>query len=79
MTLVLRQGIKLAALGVVLGLVGAWILTRWLTSLLYGVTTNDPLTLVVITLLPMMIATLASWLPARRATKVDPVVALRSE
>ena len=79
MTLVLRQGIKLAAVGVMLGLVGAWILTRWLSSLLYGVTTNDPLTLVVITLLPMMIATLASWLPARRATKVDPMVALRSE
>ena len=79
MTLVLRQGIKLAALGVVLGLVGAWILTRWLTSLLYGVTANDPLTLVVITLLPMVIATLASWLPARRATNVDPMVALRSE
>jgi ABC-type lipoprotein release transport system permease subunit len=79
MTLVLRQGIKLAALGVVLGLVGAWTLTRWLTSLLYGVSTNDPLTLVVITLLPMVVAILASWLPARRATKVDPMVALRSE
>jgi putative ABC transport system permease protein len=79
MTLVLRQGIKLAVLGVLLGLAGAWILTRWLTSLLYGVSTNDPLTLVVITLLPMMIATLASWLPARRATKVDPMVALRYE
>ena len=79
MTLVLRQGIKLAALGVALGLIGAWILTRWLTSLLYGVTRNDPLTLVVITLLPMIIATVASWLPARRATKVDPMVALRYE
>jgi ABC-type antimicrobial peptide transport system permease subunit len=79
MALVLRQGIKLAALGVVLGLVGAWTLTRWLTSLLYGVSTNDPLTLIVITLLPMVVATLASWLPARRATKVDPMVALRSE
>jgi ABC-type lipoprotein release transport system permease subunit len=79
MRLVLGQGIKLAALGVVLGLAGALILTRWLTSLLYGVTTTDPFTLAVITLLPMLVATLACWLPARRATKVDPMVALRNE
>jgi putative ABC transport system permease protein len=79
MALVLRQGIKLAVLGVLLGLVGALILTRWLSSLLYGVSATDPLTFAVITLLPLIIATLASWLPARRATKVDPLVALRHE
>lgn len=79
MTLVLRQGIKLAVLGVLLGLVGAFSLTRWLSSLLYGVSATDPLTFAVITSLPMAIATLATWLPARRATKVDPLVALRYE
>ena len=79
MRLVLGQGIKLAAVGVVLGLAGALILTRWLTSLLYGVTATDPFTLAVITLLPMLVATLACWLPARRATKVDPMVALRND
>jgi putative ABC transport system permease protein len=79
MTLVLGQGIKLALLGVLLGLVGAFSLTRWLESLLFGVSTTDPSTFALITLLPLVIATLASWLPARRATKVDPLVALRYE
>jgi len=79
MTLVLGQGIKLALLGVLLGLVGAFSLTRWLESLLFGVSTTDPFTFALITLLPLVIATLASWLPARRATKVDPLVALRYE
>ena len=79
MGLVVRQGIKLAALGVLLGLVGAFSLMRWLTSLLYGVSATDPLTFAVITLLPMIIAALACWLPALRATKVDPLEALRSE
>jgi len=79
MTLVLGQGIKLAGLGVLLGLAGAFILTRWLTSLLYGVSATDPLTFAVITLLPLIVAMLACWLPARRATKVDPLLALRYE
>jgi putative ABC transport system permease protein len=79
MKLVLGQGIKLAGLGVLLGLVVAFSLTRWLTSLLYGVGATDPLTFVLIALLPMVVAVLACWLPARRATKVDPLVALRYE
>jgi putative ABC transport system permease protein len=79
MALVLKQGMKLAALGVVLGLIGAMSMTRWLASLLYGVSATDPLTFTLIALLPMIVATLACWIPARRATKVDPLVALKYE
>ena len=79
MILVMGQGMKLAVLGVLLGLVGAVGLTRWLASLLYGVSVTDPLTFVVIVLLPMIVAALACWIPARRATKVDPMVALKYE
>jgi predicted permease len=79
MALVMGQGMKLAVLGVLLGLVGAVGLTRWLASLLYGVSATDPLTLLVITLLPMIVSLAACWIPARRATKVDPLVALKYE
>ena len=79
MKLVLWQGMKLAALGVLLGLIGAVMLTRGLGSLLYGVSATDPLTFAVIALLPMVVTTLACWVPARRATRVDPLVALRCE
>jgi len=79
MTLVLRQGMKLVALGVFLGLIGAVGMTRWLVSLLYGVSATDPLTFFVIAVLPMAVAMLACWIPARRATRVDPLVALKYE
>ncbi|HEU5235791.1 MAG TPA: ABC transporter permease [Pyrinomonadaceae bacterium] len=79
MTLVLGQGMKLAALGVFLGLIGAVSVTRWLASLLYGVSATDPLTFFVIAMLPMAAAMLACWIPARRATRVDPMVALKYE
>jgi ABC-type lipoprotein release transport system permease subunit len=79
MGLVLRQGMRLAMLGVLLGLIGAVTMTRWLAGLLYDVSATDPLTFAVIALLPMIVATLACWIPARRATKVDPLVALRCE
>jgi len=79
MRLVLGQGMKLAGLGVLLGLVGAVTLTRGLRSLLYGVSATDPLTFSVIALLPMVGTILACWIPARRAAKVDPLVALRCE
>ncbi len=79
MALVMGQGMKLATLGVLLGLAGAVGLTRWLASLLYGVSATDPSTFVVISVLPLLVAILASWIPARRATKVDPLVALKSE
>ena len=77
--LVLGEGMKVVLIGIGIGLLGAFALTRWIKSLLFGVSANDPMTFVVITLLLMMIALLACWLPARRATKVDPLVALRYE
>jgi putative ABC transport system permease protein len=77
--LVVGHGLKLAALGIVPGLVGALAMTRWLSSLLYGVSASDPLTYAGVALLTACVALLACLLPARRATKVDPMVALRYE
>jgi putative ABC transport system permease protein len=77
--LVLRQGMRLAAIGMAGGLVAALALTRFLAGLLYGVRPADPATLTAVTLLLGGIAFLACYIPARRATAVDPVVALRCE
>ena len=79
LALVLRQGLTLAALGVALGLVGAAAATRGLESLLYGVTSLDPLTYAGVILLLAAVAGAACWLPAARAARVDPTVALRAE
>jgi putative ABC transport system permease protein len=76
---VIRQGLLTVALGVLVGLAAAFALSRVLASALFGITTSDPVTYVAIPLVLLAVALLASWLPARRATRVDPNVALRVE
>jgi ABC-type antimicrobial peptide transport system permease subunit len=77
--LVVRQGLTLAAIGVALGLLGAFGITRVIQSLLYNVSTTDPISFLGVSIFLTVIAVLASYLPARRATTVDPIVALRIE
>jgi putative ABC transport system permease protein len=77
--LVVGQGMTLTLIGIGLGLAAAFALSRVLTSLLYGVSATDPATFVIITLLLAIIAFVANYIPARRATKVDPMMALRYE
>jgi predicted permease len=79
MKLVVGKAMKLALLGVLLGLLGAAALTRMLTNLLFDVSPTDKATFAVIALLLTVVALLACWIPARRATKVDPMIALRHE
>jgi putative ABC transport system permease protein len=77
--LVLKQGLALASGGVALGLLASFALTRLLKTMLFGVSATDPLTFVLIGLLLLAVALLACWMPARRAAKVDPLLALRYE
>ena len=77
--MVLAEGLRTAALGLALGWAGAWALTRYPTSLLYGVKSGDPLTFGLVSLLALGTALVASYLPARRASRLDPMVALREE
>lgn len=77
--LVLGQGLGLMLAGLAIGLLTALLVTRWFASLLFGVSATDPLTFVSIAMLLAAVAIVACWIPARRATKVDPLIALRHE
>jgi predicted permease len=77
--LVIGQGLTLTLLGIVLGVAGAVVLTRLISSLLFGVAAADPLTFISVAVLFVLVACLASYLPARRAAGVDPIIAMRAE
>ncbi len=77
--MILGQTLKLTVLGVGLGLAGAFVVTRFLTSMLFGVGVYDPVTFLGVAALLVAVALVASYIPARRAMRVDPIVALRYE
>ncbi|MDQ6913826.1 MAG: FtsX-like permease family protein, partial [Verrucomicrobiota bacterium] len=77
--LILKQGMLLAAIGSVIGLLIAFGGARMMKSLLYGVSASDPFTFALVGLLLLGIALLACWIPARRASRVEPMIALRAE
>ena len=74
-----KQGLKLVGLGLLIGLIAAFLVTRVMASLLFGITATDPVTFLGISLILMAVAILASYIPALRATKVDPMIALRAQ
>jgi putative ABC transport system permease protein len=79
LTMILGEGARLAVIGAAIGLLLAFVLTRLMASMLYGVSAHDPLTFVIIPVLLFTVAIIACLIPARRATKVDPMIALRYE
>jgi putative ABC transport system permease protein len=79
LAMVIRQGLQLACCGVVAGVAGALLLTRLLAQFLYGVAVTDLATYIVVSVLLVAVAVIACYIPARRATRIDPIAALRSE
>jgi putative ABC transport system permease protein len=77
--LIVRDGMKLAGIGTVIGVVAAIVLTRILASVLFGIASIDTFTFAAVSIGALIVALLACYIPARRATKVDPLVALRTE
>jgi ABC-type antimicrobial peptide transport system permease subunit len=79
LSVVVRHGLRLTLAGVVIGLIGAFALTRYLSSLLYSVKATDPLTFLIVAVALAGVALSACWLPAWRAARIDPMEALRHE
>jgi putative ABC transport system permease protein len=77
--MVIGEGLGLVALGIIIGLVGSWMVVRFLQSLLFGVSGNDPLVFGLVPVVLLIVTLLATFVPARRATRVDPMVAIRYE
>jgi ABC-type antimicrobial peptide transport system permease subunit len=77
--MVIRQGVFLGGLGVAVGIAGALVLTRFLSTLLFGIEPTDPITFVAIGFLMLIVAVISSYIPARRAARIDPVISLRTE
>jgi putative ABC transport system permease protein len=77
--LVVGQGTRVAAIGAVAGVIAAFALTRMMSKLLYGIAPSDPITFVVVTVVLCAVAVVARYLPARRAARIDPLAALRSD
>ena len=78
-TTVVSQGVRHAIAGVAIGLPAAFLLSRLMSSMLFGVTTHDPLTFAALPILIVAVTSLACYLPARRAARVDPVVAIKQD
>ena len=76
---VVREGVILAVIGIAIGLAGAFAAARALSAFLFGVGASDPLTLAAVALIMLLVAMVASYIPSRRALKVDPVIALRAQ
>ncbi|HLK18984.1 MAG TPA: FtsX-like permease family protein, partial [Bryobacteraceae bacterium] len=79
MGMVLGQGLRLSLIGIAVGITGAFALSRILSRFLYGVAASDPITYIGVAVLLLVVALVASYIPARRAIRIDPVAALRAE